>query len=167
MTGVQTCALPISCVLDRSAGLRGVAGDLRGFAGAHAALGDADGLDGGVGRDLVHDLRHDLLHDGPQAAGADLAFDGLFGNGLQRALFEAQLDLIVGQQLVVLLAERVFRLGQDADEIVLAQSLQRGDDRQTADQLGDDAEFQKIVRLDQLEELADVEIGRASCRERV
>ena len=62
---------------------------------------------------------------------------------------------------MVLLAERVFRLGQDADEIVLAQSLQRGDDRQTADQLGDDAEFQKIVRLDQLEELADVVVALA------
>ena len=83
-----------------------------------------------------------------------VAFDGLFGNGLQRALFEAQLDLIVGQQLVILLAERVFRLGQDADEIVLAQSLQRGDDRQTADQLGDDAELQQIVGLDLLEQFA-------------
>ena len=62
---------------------------------------------------------------------------------------------------MILLAERVFRLGQDADEIVLAQSLQRGDDRQTADQLGDDSEFQKIVRLDQLEELADVVVALA------
>ena len=33
---------------------------------------DADGLDGGVGRDLVHDLRHDLLHDRPKSSRADL-----------------------------------------------------------------------------------------------
>ena len=63
---------------------------------------------------------------------------------------------------MVLLAERVFGSVGDAGEIVLAQPLQRGDDRQTADQLGDDAEFQKIVRLDQLEELADVVVALCS-----
>lgn len=91
----------------------------------------------------------------------DLALDGLFRDGLQRALFEAQLDLIVGQQLVVLLAERVFRLRQDAHQIVLVKPAQGRDDRQAAHKLRNNAELQQIVRLHELEELSDIVVALA------
>ena len=60
----------------------------------------------------------------------------LFRDGLQRALFKTQFDLVIGQQLVILLAERIFRLCQNADQIVLAEPSQRRNDRKTADQFG-------------------------------
>ena len=87
---------------------------------------------------------------------ADLTLDGLLRDGIQRAGLEAQRHIVIFQQLVILLAERVFRLGQDLDQILLAEAVQTGDDRKPAHQFRNDAEFQQIVRLNQLKELADV-----------
>ena len=74
---------------------------------------------------------------------------------------KTEADLIVAEQLVILLAEGVFRLRQDLDEILLAEAVKRCNDGQTADQLGNDAEFQQIVRLNELEELAHVAVSLA------
>ena len=60
---------------------------------------------------------------------------------------KTEADLIVAEQLVILLAEGVFRLRQDLDEILLAEAVKRCNDGQTADQLGNDAEFQQIQRV--------------------
>ena len=60
---------------------------------------------------------------------------------------ERELSVVVRKQLLILLDERVFRLGQDLDKVVARQRVERRDDRQSADQLGDDAELQDIVRL--------------------
>lgn len=62
---------------------------------------------------------------------------------------------------MVLLAERVFRLRQDAHQIVLVKPAQGRDDRQAAHKLRNNAELQQIVRLHELEELSDVVVALA------
>ena len=72
------------------------------------------------------------------------------------AIFEIQRHMIQLQQLAILPAERIFRLGQDAHQILLRQAVEAGDHRHTADQLRDQAELQQIVRLHLREQRADV-----------
>ena len=93
--------------------MRFVARHLRLGAVSDAVLGDEHALDRGVGRNFVHDVRHDRLHDRTKAARADLAFNRLFRDGLQRALLEAERHAVILQKLMVLLAKRVLGLGQD------------------------------------------------------
>ena len=47
-----------------------------------------------------------------------------------------------------MLDQRVFRLGEDFDQRLFVEILEGGDDRQAADEFGDQAEFQQILRLD-------------------
>ena len=52
----------------------------------------------------------------------------------------------------------IFRLGQDADECFFIQLGQCGNNRQTADQLGNQAEFNQIFRLDNFKQLSNIGI---------
>ena len=54
------------------------------------------------------------------------------------------------QQLLILLHQCVFRLGEDLYQIVPAQTVEGHHHRHTAYQLRDDAEFQQIVGLNLL-----------------
>ena len=83
-------------------------------------------MDGEIRGNLVHDFCHDLFHHRPETPGADLAVDGLLGNGRQSALFQLQLHMIQLQQLLILPGEGVFRLGQNANQVLFGQILQRG-----------------------------------------
>ena len=121
--------------------MRFVARHLRLGAVPDTVLGDEHALNRGVGRDLVHDVRHDRLHDRTKAARADLAFNRLFRDGLQRALLKAERHAVVLQKLMVLLAKRVLRLGQDLHEVFLFKTLQGRNDRKSSNELGDDAEL--------------------------
>ena len=79
-------------------------------------LGD-DALDGIlIGRQIEHGVGHNALDDGTQAAGAALALERLLSDGTQRALGELQLDVVKAHQLLILLDQRVLRLGQDVDQ---------------------------------------------------
>ena len=122
-------------------------GNFRLFRPLHAARRDGHAVDRAVGRDVVHHVHQQTLHYRAQAARADLALDGLVGNRFERLGLERELSVVVRKQLLILLDERVFRLGQDLDKVVARQRVERRDDRQSADQLGDDAELQDIVRL--------------------
>src|SRR5262249_34193436 len=51
------------------------------------------------------------------------------------------------QQLLVLLHQRVLGLRQDVHQCALVQFLQRGDDRQPADELRDHPELEQVLRL--------------------
>ena len=62
---------------------------------------------------------------------------------------------------MVLFAERVFRLRQDAHQIVLVKPAQGRDDRQTAHKFRNNAELQQIMRLHELEDLSDVVVALA------
>ena len=120
----------------------------------HTRLCDGHIGDGGVGGHIVHDPGQQSLHHRPQTARADVPCQRGVRHRLQRVLIEMQLHTIVAEQLLVLLHQRVLRLGEDTHQILPGQPLQGGDDRHTAYQLGDDAELQQIVGLDLLEQFA-------------
>jgi hypothetical protein len=56
--------------------------------------------------------------------------------------------------LLVLLDQRVLRLGQDLDQRGLVEVFQRRDHRQTADEFRDQAELQQVFRLESLQQFA-------------
>ena len=62
--------------------------------------------------------------------------------------------VVVPEEALVLLDERVLRLGQDLDEILAAQLVHGRDDRQAADELGDQPEVEEILRHHLREQLA-------------
>ena len=122
----------------------------------HTLLGNHRFHNGLVGGDLVHDLGQQTLHDRPEATGADVPLNGLVGDGVQGILREFQIHVIIFQQLLVLLHQRVLGLLQNSHQVLPLQGVQRCDHRQTAHQLRDDAEFQNIVGLHLSQKLADV-----------
>ena len=107
-------------------------------------------------RHLIHQVEHQVFDDHPQAARADLALERRLGDRFERIVGEAQLDVLVLEQLHVLTRDRVARLRQDLDERRLVELVQRADDRQAADELGDQAVLDEILRLELLERRADV-----------
>ena len=109
-------------------------------------------------RDLVHDVEHDVLDDALEAACARLALDGLLRDGAQRVLLEHELDAVHREQFLILLHGRVLRLGQDAQQRVLVERLERADDGQAADDLGDDAVFHEILRTHLMDELVELRL---------
>ena len=82
----------------------------------------------------------------PRAPGA--SEQRLIGDGLEGVLGELELDLFHLEELLVLLGERVLRLDQDADQGFLGELGHRADDRQPADELGDEAELEQILGAD-------------------
>ena len=75
-------------------------------------------------------------------------------------------DVLHLEQALVLLDQRVLRLGQDLDQRVLVEVLERRDHRQAADEFRDQAELQQILRLDLAQDLAGAALvgGRARWR---
>ena len=60
------------------------------------------------------------------------------GDRLEGVVGEAQLHVLVLEQLLVLTRDRVARLREDLDQRRLVQLVQRADDRQAADELRDE-----------------------------
>ena len=83
-----------------------------------------------------------------KAARAGLAGDRLARDGVQRLFLEAQLDAFHLEHALILLGQRVLRLGQDLRSAPVRQIAQRRQDRQTADEFRDQAEFEQVFRLD-------------------
>ena len=80
---------------------------------------------------------------------------------VQRLVGEAQLDVLHVEQLLILLHQRVLRLDQDLDQGFLVEVLERGDHRQAADELGDQAELEQILGLGLLQHLAGAAVSPA------
>src|SRR4029077_17145738 len=72
---------------------------------------------------------------------------------IERALLEHELDVVEREELLVLLDQRVLRLGKDANDVLLVKVMQGHDDRQPADELRDEPVLQEVLRLHQLEGL--------------
>ena len=72
----------------------------------------------------------------------------------ERLVLEGELDVLHLEQPLILLDQRVLGLGEDPLQRVLVEILERRDDRQTADEFGDEAEFQQIFRLHLAEDVA-------------
>src|SRR5918995_61472 len=66
---------------------------------------------------LVHHVEEHFLDRGAQAAGARLALLRLLGGGLQRVIGEDQFHIVQGEELLVLLDDRVPRFGQNSDQV--------------------------------------------------
>ena len=96
----------------------------------------------------VLDVQHQLLHDHPEAAGADAAHERPVRDRLEGIVGEAERDVLVVEQPLVLPDQRVPRLGEDAHEGRPVELLEGGDDGQAPDELGNHAETHEVVRLD-------------------
>ena len=120
--------------------------DFRRSAVLYRILGNGDLFDRIIARDLKHQVLQRIFHNGTQAAGAGLAGNGLFRNGVKRFGCELQIDLIKIKELLILADKAVFRLCEDAHKCGFVEVAQRGDDRQTTDKLRDEAELDEVVR---------------------
>ena len=78
----------------------------------------------------------------------------------QRVLVEGELDVLHLEQPLILLDQRVLRLGQDLDQRRLVEVFQRRQNRQAADEFRDQAEFQQIFGLDLAEDVAGAAVFR-------
>src|SRR5690606_40336755 len=108
-----------------------------------------DALDDIVpGRDLVHHVQEDAFHDGPQAASAGLALEGLAGDGPQRPLGELQLHAVHLEKLLELLYQGIAGLDQDAHQAVFVQGIQRHHDGQAPDELRDHPVLEQVFGHD-------------------
>src|SRR6266403_1015879 len=104
-------------------------------------------------RQLVHRVEQDLLQDRAQAPRAGLARESALGDRPQGRRAYFQLDAFHQEQPLVLLDERVFRLGEDLDQRVLVELLERGEHRQPADELRDEPVLDEVFRLDVLQQV--------------
>ena len=87
--------------------------------------GDDDLVDVVGGRDLEHDRPEHVFDDRAKAAGAGLAQHREVGDRLERLVVEVELDAVELEHALVLLDERVLRLGQDLHERVLVERRDR------------------------------------------
>ena len=69
----------------------------------------------------------------------------LIGDGNQSTVREFQFDPIQFEELGVLADERVLRFTENADQRVAIQIVDRGHQRQPADELGNQPEFDQIL----------------------
>ena len=124
-------------------------------------------LDVVAARQVVHDVEQHLFEDGPQATGAGAPQQGLVGHGLERVVGELELDVLELEELLVLLDQGVRGLDEDPDQRVLVEVGHRADDRQAADELGDEAELEQVLGQHLAEQLAEVLVlGPCGCRRR-
>src|SRR5690606_21175314 len=121
----------------------------------HALVDDhlADVL---LGRNLVHGIEHHPSQNRAQAASTCLARQRTPSYRLERIRTELQIDPFELEQLGVLLGQRILRLGKNLDECGFIQLVQRRDDRQAADELGNQTELDQIVRLHYPQGFADL-----------
>src|SRR5262245_60646505 len=105
---------------------------------------------------LIHEIQHQVFDDHPQPARADFALERRFRDGLERIVGEAELDVLVLEQLHVLTRDRVARLRQDLDERGLVELVQRAHHRQPTDELGNQPVLDQILRFELFQRRADV-----------
>ena len=82
-----------------------------------------------------------------KAPGARVALQRPLGDHLQSAGREFQFASFHPEESLELLHQRIFRLGQDVDQRLHVQLLKRGDNGQSADELGNHSELDEIFRL--------------------
>ena len=78
-----------------------------------------------------------------------------------------QLHVLVLEQLLVLTRDRVARLRENLDQRRLVELVQRADDREAADEFGNQAVADQVFRLDLLERRADLAAAPATSRRRL
>src|ERR1700704_1235592 len=122
---------------------------------ADRPLRDQAALDLGTRWDLEHGVEESLLNDRFQSARTSASKKRQLRYGIERAFLENELHVVEREELLILLHQRVLRLGEDADDVLLVEVMQGHDDRQAADELGDEPVLQEVLRLHLLEGLGD------------
>src|SRR6185295_16880249 len=124
---------------------------------AHDDLAGDDALaDLLLARERVHQVEHEILDDHAQAARPDLPRQRLLRDRLERVVGELQLHVLVLEQLHVLTRDGVARLREDLNQRRPVELVERADDGEAADELGDEAVLDQVFRLHLLERRADV-----------
>src|SRR3984885_7055607 len=126
----------------------------------HNFAGDPNHFDTVQTGKVEHGLGQDAFEDRSQSPCARLAFDRLAGDRTKRLVGEGQFDILHLEQALILLHQRVLRIGEDLLQRSLVEIFQRRDDRQTADEFGDQAVLQQILRLDMAEDFAGAAVFR-------
>src|SRR4029079_14601117 len=98
----------------------------------------------------------EILDDHAQAARPDLPRQRLLRDRLERVVGELQLHVLVLEQLHVLTRDGVAGLREDLDQRRPVELVERADDGEAADELGDEAVLDQVFRLHLLERRADV-----------
>src|ERR1700736_5395034 len=111
-------------------------------------------------RKIEHCLEQDAFENRAQAPRACLALDRLAGDRAKSLVGERQLDVLHLEQPLILFHQRVLWIGQDLLERSFVEILQRGDHRQPANELRDQAVLQQILGLDVTEDFAGTAIFR-------
>src|SRR4051794_4351025 len=124
-----------------------------GLLGDHA-LGDVLAR-----RQLEHDVEERVLDDRAQAARAGLAREGAVCDRPQRVVGEDEVDVVVVEEALVLLHERVLRLGQDLNEVFALQLVHSRHDGQATDELRDQSEVEEIFGHDAAEQLGALRVA--------
>ena len=110
---------------------------------------------------VEHGVDQRELQDRAQPARAGLARQRLARDGRQRRRADLQFHAVHHEQLLVLLDQRVARLGQDLHHRLFGQLAQRGHHRQAAHQFGDQAELDQVLGLDLAEQVGDLLLALA------
>src|SRR6478736_6076141 len=110
-------------------------------------------------RHVVHHVEEDLLDDRAQAAGAGATLEGRLGDRVDGVVGELELDTVEVEELLVLLDERVARLGEDLDECLAVELVHAGDQRQATDELGDQAELGEVLGTHLSEQVVGLALG--------
>src|SRR6478736_6187362 len=110
-------------------------------------------------RHVVHHVEEDLLDDRAQAAGAGATLEGRLGDRVDGVVGELELDAVEVEELLVLLDERVARLGEDLDERLAVELVHAGDQRQATDELGDQAELGEVLGTHLSEQVVGLALG--------
>src|SRR4051794_20304733 len=108
---------------------------------------------------LEHHVEQRVLDDRPQPARAGLTVERLVGDRPEGVVGEVEVDVVVVEEALVLLGQRVLRLGQDLHEVVALQLVHRAQDRQAADELGDQPEVEEILGHDLAEQLGALRVA--------
>src|SRR5208282_3171624 len=122
--------------------------------------GDHDLLDAFEARQIEHGVEQNGLHDRAQTPRAGLTIYGLARNRRKRLIGQRQVDRLHFEHALVLLHQRILRLGEDALEGGLVEILQCRDDGKPADEFRDEAVLQQILGLDLAEDFALLAILR-------
>src|SRR5450755_1745136 len=117
---------------------------------------DDDSRKIGLRRQVVHDVQQHLFEYRAQAPRTSPPRERLAGNRAQRRFPHLELDAFHSKHLVVLLDQRVLGLDQNLDQGSVVELFQRRDDRQAADELGNQAELDQILGLGLAQEKAQV-----------
>src|SRR5262245_40831339 len=98
--------------------------------------------------ELIHQIQHKLFENDPKAACADISLDGIESNSFECVIGEFQLHVLVLEQALVLLDERVLRSRENFNKGLLIQVVKRRNYGNAANELRDHAELDQVLRLD-------------------